>query len=523
VGTGGQVDPNVAARKLSRRDLLTGIAGLTMSAGPFDARPLMAAEAPVRGGDLRIAILGGGSADTLDANLNLTQPDAARVLNLYQPLRRIRQGGQIENLLAQSMDPNADGTIWTIRLRKGITFHNGKSLTAEDVAYTFLRITDPRAPLLGAPELAPIKRGELRILDQLTLQVPMHYPFALFDEVVADAINLGIIPVGYDPRRPVGTGPFALKSFAPGQQSVFARYADFWGDAAHVDTVTIIDSFANDTAAYNALQGGQVDAFGAAPLTLARLAHADGPIRLLVSEATQWTPFTMRVDLAPFDEPDVRRAFRLIVDREQIIKIALSGFGVPGNDVCSRFDGAPGAFTRHRDIEQAKWLLKRAGQEHLSIELTTAEIANGVNQSAQIFARQAMDAGVTVKVRQVTPDVFFGAQFLTRPFSQDFWTLNPYMTQVALSLLPDSPYNETHWRDPAYAALFKRALSTMERADRAAHIRELQRLDFEQGGYIIPSHNQIIDLYAPHVRGLRPGTFFALGDYDFSKIWLNPA
>lgn len=476
---------------------------------------------PKRGGNLRIAILGGGSADTLDANLNLTQPDSARVLNLYQPLRRVRHGGTFENMLAETMEPNADGTTWTIRLRKGVTFHNGKPLEAEDVAFTFLRVTNPNAPMLGAPELAPINREGIKILDDTTLRVDMHYPFALFDEVVTDPINLGIVPVGYNPRKPVGTGPFKFDSFTPGQQSVFSRYEGFWGQAAYTDTVTIIDSFANDTAAYNALLGGQVDAFGAAPLTLARLARADGPIRLLASEATQWTPFTMRVDLPPFDNPDVRKAFRLIVDREQIIKIALSGFGVVGNDVCSRFDGAPEAFHRGRDIEQAKALLKKAGQQNLTVELTTAEIANGVIQSAQIFARQAMDAGVTVKVRQVTPDIFFGEQFLTRPFSQDFWTLNPYMTQVALSLLPDSPFNETHWRDPAYAALFKQALSTMDAAARAELVRQLQVLDFEHGGYIIPSHNQIVDLYAQHVHGLVPGTFFALGDYDFSRIWLS--
>ncbi len=508
---------------LSRRRVLAGAAGLGLSLGSLGtAVGASGAEpTPKRGGNLRIAILGGGSADTLDAHVNLTQPDAARVLNLYQTLRRVRHGGKLENMLAESMEPNADGTVWTIRLRKDVTFHNGKTLKAEDVAFTFLRVTNPKAPLLGAPELAPINRDAIKILDDNTLRVGMHYPFALFDEVVADAINLGIVPVGYDPRKPVGTGPFKLESFAPGQQSVFARYEGYWGQAAYPDKVTLIDSFANDTAAYNALQGGQVDAFGAAPLTLARQVRADGPIKLLVSEATQWTPFTMRVDQPPFDNPDVRKAFRLIVDREQIIKIALNGFGVVGNDVCSRFDGAPEVFHRGRDIEQAKALLKKAGHESLAVELTTAEIANGVVQSAQIFARQAKDAGVTVTVKQVTPDVLFGEQFLKRSFSQDFWTLNPYMTQVALSLLPDSPYNETHWRDASYAALFKQAMSTLDGTKRASLVRQLQTMDFEQGGYIIPSHNQIVDLAAQNVHGLTPGTFFALGDYDFARIWLS--
>jgi peptide/nickel transport system substrate-binding protein len=509
----------VSGRGISRRNVLAGAAGLGLSMCVFGSS--VAAATPKRGGNLRVAILGGGSADTLDANSNLSQPDTARVLGLYQPLRRVRHGGKVENVLAESIESNADGTVWTIRLRKGITFHNGKPLKAEDVAFTFLRVTNPKAPLYGQPELAPLDRNSIKVLDDLTLRVGMRAPFATFDEAVADDINLGIVPVGYDPKKPVGTGAFKFESFTPGQQSVFARYDGYWGNVAYLDKLTIMDSFASDTAAYNALQGGEVDAFAAAPLTLARQIRPGGPINLLVSEVGQWTPFIMRADRPPFDNPDVRKAFRLIVDREQIIRIALNGFGVPGNDVFSRWDAAPQMFHRARNIEQAKALLKKAGHENLTVELTTADIANGVVESAQIFARQAKDAGVTVKVKQVTSEVFFGDQYLKWPFAQDLWTLKPYLSQAALCLLPDSPYNETHWRDPSYVALFNQALATVDATKRAAIVTQLQTIDFEQGSYIIPSHNQIVDLVAQHVNGLSPGVFLALGDYDFAKIWLS--
>jgi peptide/nickel transport system substrate-binding protein len=512
----------VSGRGISRRSVLAGAASLGLTAGVFGATSkTLAADAPKRGGNLRIAILGGGSADTLDANSNVTQPDTARVLGLYQPLRRVRHGGKLENVLAESMESNADGTVWTIRLRKGVTFHNGKPLKAEDVAFTFLRVTDPKAPLVGGPELGPMDRSSIKILDDVTLRVGMHSPFAIFDEAVADDINLGIVPVGYDPKKPIGTGAFKFESFTPGQQSVFARYDGYWGKQAHLDKVTIIDSFASDTAAYNALQGGEIDAFAAAPLTLARQVQEGGPIKLLVSEVGQWTPFVMRVDQPPFDNPDVRLAFKLIVDRDQIIRIALNGYGAPGNDVFSRWDAAPKTFHRSRDIEQAKALLKKAGHENLTVELTTADIANGIIESAQIFARQAKDAGVTVTVKQVSSDVFFGDQYLKWTFAQDFWTLKPYLPQVALCLLPNSPYNETHWSDPAYVALFNQALATVDTTKRAAIVKEMQTIDFEQGGYIIPSHNRIVDLVAQNVNGLSPGTLLALGDYDFAKIWLS--
>ncbi|MDQ0391948.1 ABC transporter substrate-binding protein [Labrys monachus] len=508
---------------IDRRRFLVGAAGLGLSAGIVGATgSSAAADTPKRGGNLRVAILGGGSADTLDANSNVTQPDTARVLGLYEPLRRVRHGGKLENILAESMESNAAGTEWTIRLRKGVTFHDGKPLKAEDVAFTLRRVTDPAAPLVGAPELGPMDRDSFKVLDDLTLRVTMHSPFAIFDEAVADDINLGIVPVGYDPKKPVGTNAFKFESFTPGQQSVFSRYDGYWGEKAYLDTVTIIDSFASDTAAFNALQGGEIDAFAAAPLALAKQVQDGGLIKLLVSQVGQWTPFTMRVDQPPFDNPDVRKAFRLLVDRQQIIKIALSGYAEPGNDVFSLWDDAPKTFHRGRDVEQAKALLKKAGQENLTVELVTADIANGVVASAQIFARQAKDAGVTVNVRQVTPEVFFGDQYLKWPFAQDFWTLKPYLPQVALCLLPTSPYNETHWGgDKAYIDLYQQALSTIDPVKRAVIVRQLQTIDFEQGGYIIPSHNRIIDLVAQNVNGLSPGTLLALGDYDFAKIWLS--
>ena len=513
----GDVAPGIA-----RRTLLAGAASLGLSSGLLGAAPVAAAaETPKRGGHLRIALLGGGSSDVLDANSNVSQPDSARVIGLHQPLRTVGKGGALVDVLAESMESNADATEWTIRLRKGVTFHDGKPLKAADVAFTFTRILDPKGPLVGAPELGPLDPAAMTLLDDLTLRVRMREPYAIFDEAVADPINLGIVPVGYDPKRPVGTAAFKFESFTPGQESLFTRYDGYWGEPAYVDSVTINDSLASDIAAYNALLSGEIDIFAAAPLALARQVKEGGPVKLLVSEAGQWTPFTMRVDQPPFDNPDVRKAFRLMVDREQIAAIAFDGFAVTGNDVFSIFDGAPGRFHRTRDVAQARALLRKAGHESLTVELVTVDIANGIVASAQIFAQQASEAGVTVTVRQVTPDVFFGEQFLKWPFAQDFWTIKPYLPQVALCLLPTSPFNEMHWADPDYVKLYKQALATRDTARRAELTRQLQAIDFERGGYIIATHNRIIDLAARNVQGLSPGTLFAMHDYDYAKVWLS--
>ena len=88
-------------------------------------------------------------------------------------------------------------------------------------------------------------------------------------------------------------------------------------------------------------------------------------------------------------------------------------------------------------------------------------------------------------------------------------------------MLPSSPYNETHWSDAAYIKLYKDALATLDPSKRADLVKQLQTIDFEQGGYIIPAHNRIIDLMTQKVQGVSPGALFAMGDYDYAKIWLS--
>ncbi len=442
---------------------------------------------------------------------------------LYSGLVSLDVDAQLVNGLAESLEPNASATEWTVRLRKGAKFHNGKSVTAQDVAYTFLRVGDPKKPLFGAGALAQVNLAGMKALDERTLRIPMNAPYATFPENIAPIYFFGIVPVDYDPAKPIGTGPFKYQSFTPGQQSVFTRFEEYWDDQQpYLDSVTVINSFADDTAAFNALQGGDVDVFAFAPLSLAAQASPDGPIRALISQPGQWTPFTMRVDQAPFNDPNVRKAFRLLVDRKQMIQLALSGYGSVGNDVFSPWDHCyDRSLVRDRDLDQAKFLLKKAGQEKLAVELVTSDIAPGVLQAAQVFAQQALDAGVTVNVRQVTTDIFFGQQYLQWTFAQDFWNYNPYLSQVSQGYQKGAPYNETHWDNDNYNKLYREALATLDEGKRCEIVKQMQAIDFDQGGLIISSYNQSIDLMTPNVRGFgQSRTGFSLGNYGFGKAWL---
>ena len=339
--------------------------GLGLAAAPLIGSGKARADEPKRGGNLRVAMLGGGTSDTLDAHSTIVQTDLLRVMLLYNCLTSLDVDAKVVKVLAESIEPNATATEWTIRLRPGVTFHDGKALTAEDVAFTFRRIADPKAPLNGARALQPLDLNAMKIMDERTLRLTMQKPYAAFPEDIAVPVNFGIVPVGYDPKKPVGTGPFKFESFTPGQQSVFTRFDGYWDSGLpHLDSVTVLD-LADETAGYNALQGGQVDVFANAPLALARQVGSGGAIKALVSKPGQWTPFTMRVDQPPFDNPDVRMALRLLVDRQQIINLSLSGYGQVANDVFAPWDPCyDSSLKRGRDLEQAKFLLKKAGQEN---------------------------------------------------------------------------------------------------------------------------------------------------------------
>ena len=201
-----------------------------------------------------------------------------------------------------------------------------------------------------------------RSIDETTLELALNTPYAILDSLLAE-YTLGIIPTDFDIANPVGTGAFMYESFEPGKTSTFKKYADYWGTPAFVDELVIQD-FSDDSAKVNALQAGQIQTVDNLPYNLIDTIKGAGG-GVLVAETGAWVPFTMRVDVAPFDDVRVRQAMRLIVDRQQMIDQTLSGYGSLGNDMYAPFDTAYASDLpqREQDIDQAKSLLAEAGQD----------------------------------------------------------------------------------------------------------------------------------------------------------------
>ena len=472
------------------------------------------------GGILRVGATGGGAEDTIDAHRPTSDPDIMRVWNMYESLAvRTPDFEELEMLLAESIEAGKTPKTWDIRLKPDLTFHNGKPVTADDVIFSLRRIVDEKDPKVGAASIGYIDAKWLKKLDDRTVRVPLQFANAGFPDDLGQYFN-AIVPTDYDPENPVGTGPFKYDSFTPGEQSRFLKNPDYWEDGKpYVDELIIVD-FTDDTARVNALLGGQVDAITTLPASQIANVQANPNFKVLISETGAWQPFTMRVDAAPFDDNRVRQAFRLIVDRQQMVDQVLSGQGRIANDLYAPYDPAFASDLpqREQDLEQAKSLLKQAGHEGLSVELVTAPVFQGIVEAAQVFAEQAKGAGVDVKVRKVDSGTFYGDNYLKWPFAQDFWATRVYLAQVAQGDLPESPFNETHWKDPRFLDLIQQARAELDEAKRKEILVEAQTIQHEEGGYIIPYFSNIIDGYSAKLGGfVEAKSGFPFGNYWFKN------
>ena len=515
------------AAALDRRQFLRGVAatgamagagGLLAACGSSSTgtTPTPANVGKKRGGNLRVGLTGGSGSDTLDPHAGLTYLDTARAQSLYNPLVQLNVNAQTEYVLAESITATTP-TEFIIKLRPGVTFHDGKPLTAHDVIYTFRRIITGK--LSGAGSLGPMDLAGLKALDKLTVKVPMTSAFSSLVDQMAYWYYLYIIPDGFDPKKnpkPNGTGPFVYKSFTPGQQSVFTRNPNYWRHGRPwVDSITIID-FSDAVALQDALTTKAIHAAGALEgPQVAAMATTSG-VKTVAAHTGAITPFTMRVDQPPFSDVRVRQALRLLVNRQQLIDSALDGYGVVASDVYSPYDpDFDPSLHRVQDIPQAKSLLRQAGHEGLTVTLTTSAVATGTVAMATVLAEQAKAAGVTIKLSNVSPTTFFSpGKYLEWPFSQDFYNYSPYLAQTSQSMLKSSPFNETHTSNRQ--TLYNQANETLNGSTRKQILYEMQKLDFDTGGYIIPAYIDALDAYSTQITGYAAGKVGQpLSDFNF--------
>ena len=436
-----------------------------------------------RGGTLRVGFVGGGTAETLNPYIAVTPIDEGRIQNLYDPLVLVNPDLTTSPGLALEWNHNKDATVYEVKLRPGVTFHNGKTFGAEDVIYSIALMSKP-ANFASVPFVSGIDVGGMKAINKNLVRIPLKTPDA---DLAANFTyyNSWIVQNGEkDFTHPVGTGPFEFVSFTPGQQSIFKKNPNYWVTGKpYVDSLKIV-SISDPTARLNALLSGQIDAMAQLPFQEAKAHQASNDITVLVAPSPQAMMFYMDTTKAPFSDNRVRQAFRLIADRPALIESAISGYGTVGNDIVGK--GLPfydsSLPQREQDIEKAKSLLKAAGQEKLTVELSTSDIFPGFVEAATLFAQQAKAAGVTMNLKQVPANSYYNPSllYLKMPFAETQWPMPSLKFFYLQALAADAPYNETHFKSAAFGNVLQKAIGELDKTKAQSLWNQVQQIQYDQ-------------------------------------------
>ncbi|MBD0318248.1 MAG: peptide ABC transporter substrate-binding protein, partial [Thermoleophilia bacterium] len=292
-------------------------------------------------------------------------------------------------------------------------------------------------------------------------------------------------------------------------------YVDEWED------ISIDDNGAR----LNALLSGEIDMMSQLPFAQAREQEDRGEIQVISAESTAIQVFIMAVDTPPFDDVRVRQAFRLIVDRQALIDGALFGYGSLGNDLAGK--GLPffadDLEPREQDLEQARSLLRQAGKENLRVTLHTSDIVPGFVEAATLFAEQAKGAGVTVNVKREAANAYFDTSLLYTKldFAQSFWTFSSIPIWYEQALFSDAVWNETHWRDKEFDRMIRSAQGAPNEEEATRRWHEIQEIQYERGGYIVWTNQNLVDAASKRVKGIVPSSFFNLGGWNYRDVYLT--
>ncbi|MFG3594657.1 ABC transporter substrate-binding protein [Bradyrhizobium sp. RDI18] len=508
----------------NRRDFNKSLlaTGATLAAG---ASPLREAFArPARGGRLRVALHVQSAQDTLDPAKFAQTSEYARGFMLYNGLTRIDEAGEAVPELAESFEANGDVTEWYFKLRKGVTFQDGKTFDAEDAVYSIMRHKDPK--------VASASKGLVEDIVDVTadgkdgVRIKLSAPNADIP-VLLGTFGFLIVKNGTtDFSTAVGTGPFRLKEFKPGVRTVVTRNENYFKSGRpYLDEIEYF-GIADPVARLNALIAGDIHMMSdLRPNALDEAKKAPG-IEVFSTRCPRFVQFAMMCDRAPTNNPDFRLAVKNLLDRERIVNQILKGYGVVANDhfVMPQSPVYNSSLPqRGVDIDKAKFHLKKAGMENASIELRVSEAVQNSIEMGLLLQREAARAGLTINLKREPSDGYWSNIWMKRPFHAVQW--NPRPTESIMATLvwkSDAKWNDTQFKDVRLDQLINTARGTVDLAKRKELFWEIEKIIYEQGGNAIPAFVSYIDAISSKVKGLSPIPTGNLGGFNFAdSVWLE--
>ena len=510
---------------LSRRNLLLGAGAAGLAAGGLTtlARPSRAAE-PKQGGTLRYGCAHGSTTDTLDPATFENDFTIGMSFTFMNFLTEIDTDGSLKPELSESWEASGDAKVWTFKLKEGVQFHDGKEMTAEDVVASFNHHRGPESKSAAKPIVDPI--ADIAADGKYVVVFTLEGGNADFPFIVSD-YHLGIMPATdgkVDPAKGIGTGPYALTEFEPGVRAHFAKNANYFkSDRAHFDEVLFL-SIIDPAARTNAMMTGEVDVIGRPDLKTVHLLQRRPGIKIEQTSGTLHYTLPMHVDVAPFDDVNVRQALKYALDREQLVEKILRGYGVVGNDHpigrSNRFF-AKDLEQRSFDPDKAKFHLSQAGLSELSVDLHLADAAfQGAVDAGQLYAEDAAKAGITINVVREPNDGYWSNVWLKKPWCACYWGGRPtedWMFSTAYA--KGAPWNDTHWANERFNQLLVEARAELDEDLRADMYYEMQALCRDDGGTVVPMFSNYVMAMTDRIDH---GTMAANWDMDghkFAERW----
>jgi len=488
--------------RIGRREFLGRAAALGLTTAL--ATSLLAKEGiaatPKKGGSARFGLAHGATTDTLDPT---NWPDTGTQVPFWggmsNSLTEIDADGNITPDLAESMEPGDDAKSWIFKLRKGLTFHNGKDVTTDDVIASYQHHMKPDSKSAAKANLAAITniKGDGKDTVIFTLSGgDADFPYKCSD------YHLPIMPAKPDGtadwQSGVRTGPFVFGSWEPGVRAKLKRFANYHKEGKpyfdEVEFLTIADLAART----NALTAGEVDWIGRADLKTLNLLKKNPKIE--VTEVTGYGHyvFPMMVDQPPFDNLDVRTALKWAINREDIAKKVFLGHAKPGNDnpiaPSVKFAVNPEPVYKY-DPEKAKFHLKKAGLTTLKVDLSVAGTAfPGAVDAATLYKEHAKAAGIDLNVVHEPDDGYWENVWLKKPWVGGYWSGRPTCDWALTTVYAKgADWNETHWANPRFNELLVAARGETDENKRKGMYAEIQQLIHDDGGVIVLVFNNYVE------------------------------
>ena len=516
----------VVAGKLSRRDFLGRAAALGVTA-PF-ANSLLSSAAkaagPMKGGIIKAGMQGGEATNSLDPASFLSQVPFTFGKSWGEYLVALTPEGGLENRIAEEIGASDDAKEWTFKIRDGIEFHNGKTVTADDVLQTLERHSNEESKS-GA--LGIMKGIESMKVDGNNVVVTLKEANADLPYLMAD-YHLIIQPGGGKdaPDAGISAGPYKVTVNEPGVRQGGERFANYWmgdkmGFADQIEIIVINDA----TARTAALQGGQVHMINRVEPKIVDLVKRVPGVTIQNVSGRGHYVFIMHCNTAPFDNNDLRLALKYAMNREDMVEKILRGYGSVGNDF--PINAAYPLFSddieqRTYDPDKAAFHFKKSGHDG-PVLLRTSDVAfPGAVDAAQLYQQSCAKAGITIDVKREPGDGYWSEVWNKQPFCESYWGGRPTQDQMySTAYISTADWNDTRFLRPEFDQLIMQARAELDETKRKAMYRDAAVMVRDEGGLILPMFNDFIDASSDKVMGYEPHPAAELMDgYALAKCWI---